>query len=78
MHDLLNPRIVAEYLKSNYGQHYAKRYLRHGSDSVTDMYGKCTTEELARAMSELFGYEHPLVTGHDEKRAEVQRRLGIQ
>ncbi len=69
---------IAEVLKAQYGEHYAKRYLRHAPDSVTERYGLCTTEELARAMSELLEYEHPLVGSQDERRAEVHRRLGVE
>lgn len=56
---------ISETLKSHYGPHYAKRYLRHAENSVTDIYGKCTTEMLARAMSDLFGYDHPLAGGRE-------------
>jgi len=69
---------ISHILKTHYGQQYANRYLRHAPDSVTDMYGVCTTEELARAMSELLEYEHPLVGGQDERRAQVHRNLGVE
>ena len=65
---------VSEKLKSNYGYHYASRYLRHADGNVTDTYGSCTTEMLARAMSEILEYEHPLVTGREERRREVMEK----
>lgn len=68
---------MADVLKSSFGPHYAQRFLRHADDSVTDVYGKVTTPQLAGAMSQLLGYEHPLVTGRDARRAEVLRRHGI-
>ncbi len=37
----------------------------------------CTFEELARAMSELLGFEHPLVHGLDERRKATLLRFGM-
>lgn len=67
---------MAHLLKTHYGPQYAKRYLRHSKGDVTDTYGACTTAELARALAELFEFEHPLVHGIDDRRAETLRRLG--
>lgn len=68
---------MAAVLAAQFGPQYKKRYLRHAGGSVTDGYGVCTTEELARAMSELLEFEHPYVQGVATRRAETLRRLGI-
>jgi len=47
------------------------------SRSVSDGYGVCTFEELARAMSGLLEFEHPLVSGVSQRRAETMRRFGL-
>lgn len=64
-------------LKSHFGPQYAKRYLRHADGDVTDIYGACTLEELATAMSQLLGYTHPLVTGRAHRRRQTMRRFGL-
>ncbi|QYG91059.1 hypothetical protein HC251_00490 [Iamia sp. SCSIO 61187] len=63
-------------LKSQYGPQYSKRYLRHADGDVTELYGACTLEELARAMSDLLEFDHPLVHGIEDRRAATRRRLG--
>lgn len=68
---------MAAFLATMYGPQYKKRYLRHADGSVTDGYGVCTFEELARAMSDLLDFEHPLVHGVDDRRKETMRRLGL-
>lgn len=68
---------MAAFLGSMYGPQYKKRYLRHSDGNVTDMYGACTLEELARALSDLLQFEHPLVHGVDERRREAMSRLGL-
>ena len=68
---------MAAYLATHFGPQYKKRYLRHADGSVTDGYGVCTFEELARAMSELLGFEHPLVHGLDERRKATLLRFGM-
>jgi integrase len=65
-------------LKTHYGPQYAKRYLRHADGDVTDTYGACTIEELAAALADLLEFEHPLVHGVEDRRAETFERLGIQ
>lgn len=67
---------MAERLKAAYGQHVAQRYLRHADGDVTDGYGRCTTEELARALSEFLGFEHPLVHGIEQRRRDSLDRYG--
>lgn len=69
---------MSEQLKRDYGQHYAKRFLRHNDKSVTDKYGECTLEQLAAAIGEIFGFEHPLATERTQRRAEVLGRYGIE
>lgn len=69
---------MAAILKSRFGPLYAKRYLRHADGGVTELYGVCTLEELARAMAELLDFAHPLVHGVEDRRAETLRRLGIE
>jgi hypothetical protein len=64
-------------LGTHFGPNFKRRYLRHADGSVTDGYGICTYEELARAMSDLLGYEHPAVQGLEQRRAETLRRLGL-
>lgn len=68
---------MAAYLATHFGPQYKKRYLRHADGSATDGYGVCTFEELARAMSELLGFEHPLVHGLDERRKATLLRFGV-
>ena len=68
---------MAAYLESHFGPQYKKRYLRHADGSATDGYGICTFDELARAMSDLLGFEHPLVHGINERRQETLDRFGI-
>ncbi len=68
---------MSEKLKRDYGQHYAKRYLRHAAENVTDNYGECTLEQLSRAMGEIFGFEHPLAVGRERERREVFERYGL-
>jgi hypothetical protein len=68
---------ISERLKSMFGQHYSQRYLRHSDTEVTDRYGRCTLEQLARALAYLFEYEHPLVDGIDARRAATFQRLGL-
>ena len=67
---------MSERLKGAYGQHVAQRYLRHANADVTDGYGRCTTEDLARALSEYLGFEHPLVHGIDKRRRDSLDRYG--
>lgn len=62
--------IISHELKTRCGPPYAKRYLRHSKGDVTDTYGACNTAELARALSDLFEYEHPLVDGIDQRRVK--------
>lgn len=69
---------MAERLKAAYGQHVAQRYLRHADSAVTDGYGRCTTEELARALSEYLEFEHPLVHGIDQRRRDSFDRYGYE
>ncbi len=54
---------MAAFLAALYGPQYKKRSLRHADGFVTDGYGVCTFEELARALSDLLDFEHPLVHG---------------
>lgn len=68
---------MSHILKTHYGPQYAKRYLRHSKGDVTDTYGACSTEELARALSELFEYEHPLVQGMRDRRDQTLKRFGL-
>ncbi len=68
---------MAAFLATMYGPQFKKRYLRHADGSVTDGYGVCTFEELARAMSDLLDFEHPLVHGVDDRRKQTLRRLGM-
>lgn len=68
---------ISAFIAMEYGPQYKKRYLRHADGSVTDRYGVCTFEELARAMSDLLDFEHPLVHGINERRKETLRRLGM-
>lgn len=68
---------MAAFLKSLYGPQYAKRYLRHADGEVTDMYGVCTELELAAAMADLLGFEHPLAQGRAAQRAETLQRFGL-
>jgi integrase len=68
---------MASFLATMYGPQYKKRYLRHADGNVTDGYGVCTFEELARAMSDLLEFEHPLVHGVNDRRKETMRRLGL-
>ena len=68
---------MSAFLGSHYGPQYKKRYLRHADGNVTDMYGVCTLEELARALSDLLQFDHPLVHGVDERRRETLQRLGL-
>jgi integrase len=68
---------MSAFLGSMYGPQYKKRYLRHADGNVTDMYGACTLNELARALSDLLQFEHPLVHGVDERRREAMGRLGL-
>lgn len=68
---------MSHILKTHYGPQYAKRYLRHSKGDVTDTYGACTTSELARALAEVFEFEHPLVHGIDDRRARTLRRYGL-
>lgn len=70
-------RTTAAMIATMYGPQHKKRYLRHADGSVTEGYGVCTFEELARAMSDLLDFEHPLVHGVDERRQETMRRLGM-
>lgn len=67
---------MADILKRTFGPHYAQRFLRHADDSVTDTYGRVTTEQLAGVMSSLLGYEHPLASGREARRADTFRRFG--
>ena len=69
---------MSELLKRDYGQHYAKRYLRHADKSVTDRYGECTLEQLSCALGEIFGFEHPLATERTQRRSEVLGRYGLE
>lgn len=64
-------------LASNAGPQYKKRYLRHADTTVTDMYGRCTLADFARAMACLLEFEHPLVHGLDDRDRERRRRLGL-
>lgn len=64
-------------LASNAGPRYKKRYLRHADTTVTDMYGRCTLDDFARAMSRLLEFEHPLVHGLDDRDRERRQRLGL-
>jgi hypothetical protein len=59
------------------GRAHKKRYLRHADGEVSDGYGVCTLDELARAMTDLLGFEHPLVHGIEERRRDTMRRLGL-
>jgi site-specific recombinase XerD len=68
---------ISAIIAIEYGPQYKKRYRRHADGSVTDRYGACTFEELARAMSDLLDFEHPLVHGIDERRTETLGRLGF-
>ena len=68
---------LVAFLATPYGPQYKKRYLRHADGSVTDGYGVCTFEELARAMSDLLEFEHPLVHGVNDRRKQTRRRLGM-
>lgn len=68
---------MAAFLASTFGPHDKKRFLRHADGSVSDGYGVCTFEELARAMSGLLEFEHPLVAGVSQRRAETMRRFGL-
>ena len=68
---------MAAYLESHFGPQFKKRYLRHADGSATDGYGICTFDELARAMSDLLDFEHPLVHGINERRQETLDRFGI-
>jgi integrase len=68
---------MAAYLATHFGPQYKKRYLRHADGSATEIYGVCTFEELARAISELLGFEHPLVHGLDERRKATLLRFGM-
>jgi len=68
---------MAAIIKSGYGVHYAQRYLRHTASDVTDMYGACTLEDLATAMADLLGFEHPLAGGRLERRSNAMRRFGL-
>jgi integrase len=64
-------------LASNAGPQYKKRYLRHADTTVSDVYGICNLEGLARAMSRLLEFEHPLVHGLDDRDRERRQRLGL-
>ena len=64
-------------LATHAGPQYKKRYLRHADTTVTDMYGRCTLDALARAMSQLLSFEHPLVHGLDDRDRERRSRLGL-
>jgi hypothetical protein len=68
---------MASILDRSFGPAYKKRYLRHADDNVTELYGRCPLDELARAMSSLLDFEHPLVQGVDEREKETFRRLGL-
>ena len=68
---------MAAFLATLHGPQYQKRYLHHAEGTVTEGYGICTFEELARAMSDLLKFEHPIVHGVDERRKETMRRLGM-
>lgn len=65
-------------LLAQVGPQYKKRYLRHADNTVTDIYGKCPIDQFAAVMAELLGFEHPLVHGINERRAETLRRLGLR
>lgn len=62
---------------SVWGEQYKRRYLRHSDKNVTDTYGRCPVENLAAALGELLGFEHPLVNGFEERRTTTLRRLGM-
>ena len=68
---------IAAILASNAGPQYKKRYLRHADSTVSDVYGRCTVEDLARVMSRLLEFEHPLVHGLDDRDRERRQRLGL-
>jgi integrase len=67
---------IAAYL-AQVGPQYKKRYLRHADNTVTDIYGKCPIDDFAGVMATLLGFEHPLVHGMDDRRAEALRRMGL-
>lgn len=60
-----------------FGSQVKKRYLRHADGNVSELYGRCTLEELARAMSTVLDFEHPLVHGIDEREKATRERLGL-
>lgn len=68
---------VGAHLEMNYGPQFKRRYLRHKEKTVTDGYGKCSNDSFARAMSELLGFEHPLVHGIEQREQDTLRRFGL-
>ena len=68
---------VGAHLEMNYGPQFKRRYLRHKEKTVTDGYGKCSMDSFARAMSELLGFEHPLVHGIEQREQDTLRRFGL-
>lgn len=68
---------IGAIIEARYGRATKRRYLRHHNGDVTDNYGACTLDQLARALSELFAFEHPLVQGVDTRRVDTLRQLGL-
>jgi integrase len=68
---------IAALLAAHFGPQYKKRYLRHADDTVTDVYGKAQVHDLAVAMGELLGFEHPLVVGLEARRKSAVERLRL-
>lgn len=69
---------MAAIISSNAAPQYKKRYLRHADSTVSDVYGRCTVEDLARVMSRPLEFEHPLVHGLDDRDRERPQRLGLE
>ena len=46
--------------------------------TTLDAYGRCDDIGLAKALSELFDFEHPLVDGVEERRTEAFTRIGYR
>jgi integrase len=68
---------MSAIIESRYGANYKARYLRHTVTDVTGTYGACTEEQLATAMADLLGFEHPLAEGRQRRRDAVMRRFGL-
>jgi integrase len=60
-----------------YGAHVKRRYLRHSEGNVDDRYGACTLTELAEALGDYLGFQHPLAHGREDHRTAIVSRLGL-